>query len=75
MNFKQELQEIVKNFKSPLLEQVKITLISAAEKGKSSIILYPSFYDQYVISWLKEQDFDVKETDDQIEGCYLTVKW
>lgn len=43
--------------------------------GKKQIILAQSLYDENAIKWLQVEGFEVKETPDDRDGNFITIKW
>ena len=75
MTFKEELESLTVNYKSPKLEYVKLKLKQTASGGERTMTFDSKFYDNHVIRWLQTQGLEVKETFDQREGDFIRVSW
>ena len=75
MSFLKQVQEMSNNYKSHKIEDIKTRIQRVANMGKKQIILAQSLYDENAIKWLQAEGFEVKETPDDRDGNFITVKW
>lgn len=75
MDFKKQLQDISESVKSPRLENIKRLLKNAASNGEKTTTIDEKFYDKLCITWLKNEGFRVKETNDQRQGSFIRISW
>lgn len=75
MSFLKHVQEISKKYQSPKLDDIKTRIETSAMNGNKQMTLLYTLYDNNVIKWLQAEGFEVKETPDDRDGDFITIKW